>query len=57
MKFELSKADCFNLAEFIDLFFFQCVREDESIDNIEWAASMLGMYKLFREAAKDNENA
>lgn len=52
MKVDLTKDQCKNVAEFIELYFFQAIREDAEIDNIGWAKSMLSARDAMLEAAK-----
>lgn len=53
MKIELTKAQCVNLAEFIDMHIFEAIRNDVDIDNIEWLRDMLDAQKAFNEAGKE----
>ena len=47
----LSKSECRNLAEFIELHLLADIREDDNIDNIEWVRSMLDAHKKLMEAS------
>lgn len=47
----LSKPQCKNLAEFIELHLLADIREDDNIDNIEWVRSMLDAHKKLMEAS------
>lgn len=45
----LSKNDCDAVADFIECYFFQSIREDENYDNIDYAYSLLkAMHELRR---------
>jgi hypothetical protein len=41
MKVELSKDQCRNLAEFIDIHLLDAIRSDPDIDNLRWVESMI----------------
>lgn len=45
---------CRNLAEFIELYIFQYIRDDEDVDNIEWLISIIDAYKAFRQVEKEH---
>lgn len=53
MKVELTKEQCVNLAEFIEMHIFEAIRDDVDIDNIEWLRDMLDAQKAFNEAGKE----
>lgn len=47
----LTKSQCRNVAEFIEFYLIECIRDDTSIDNIEWIESMLDARNILKEAA------
>jgi hypothetical protein len=53
MKIDLTKGQCVNLAEFIEMHIFEAIRSDVDIDNIEWLRDMLDAQKTFSEAGKE----
>lgn len=50
---DLTKSQCENLADFIEINIFQNIRDDTDIDNMDWLIDMVDAYKKFREAAKE----
>lgn len=47
MIVELTKSQCDNLRDFIEIWLFEDVRQDENIDNIAWLHDMTTVwYKL-----------
>ena len=52
MNLNIDKADCEILVEFIECYFFQNIRDDESIDNIEYVRSILKCLDELRAASK-----
>lgn len=41
LELNIEKDDAENLAEFIEVYFFQNIRDDEDMDNIEYIRSLL----------------
>lgn len=37
----LEKEDCRNIADFLELYFFQNIRDDEDMDNLDYIRSLL----------------
>lgn len=56
MKVELTKRQCENLSEFIEMYFYQAVREDPEIDCLDWARDLLDAEKALRKAVDEYEN-
>ena len=52
MKVELSKSQCMNVADFIEIYIFRAVRDDIDMDNIEYLRDMLDAERVLREAAE-----
>ena len=48
----LTKDEAENLLELFEVYFFQLIRDDENIDNIEWARSMLSAYDKLKAIAE-----
>ena len=42
----LTKAQCRNVAEFIEFYLIECIRDDTSIDNIEWIERIVPQYPV-----------
>ena len=45
---------CRNLADLIELYIFQYIRDDEDIDNMEWLVSVVDAYKAFRQVENEH---
>lgn len=45
---------CRNLADLIELYIFQYIRDDEDIDNMEWLISVVDAYKVFRQVENEH---
>lgn len=56
MKVELTKSQCTNVANFIEFYIFQAIRDDEDMDNIEYLRDMLDAEKALRKAVDEYEN-
>ena len=52
INLHINKEDAGNLAEFIEMYFFQNIREDEDMDNIEYIRSLLKCLDELRAASK-----
>ena len=52
MNLNINKSDCENAADLIERYFFQNIRDDESIDNIEYVRSILKCLDELRAASK-----
>lgn len=48
----VNKQQCEEIANFIDWYLFQTIREDEDIDNIEWVKCMIDLYDRANELKK-----
>lgn len=55
MKVELTKSQCTNVAEFIEAYLIQSIRNDSYMDNIEYLRDMLDAERVLREAAEDDK--
>ena len=55
MKVELTKTQCKNVAEFIEMYLFHAIREDDEMDNLEYLRDMLNAEETLRKAAKGYE--
>lgn len=56
MKVELSKEQCRNLSEFIDIHLLDAIRNDPDIDNLRWVESMIGAKNALEKAVEEYEN-
>ena len=52
MKVELTKSQCKNLAEWIDMYLLDVIRKDEDIDNLLWVKDIILAWEALDEAAK-----
>jgi hypothetical protein len=48
----LSKEDCKNIAEFLEIYFFQNIRDDEDMDNLEYVRSLLHCIDELKRVSK-----
>ena len=55
MIVELTKDQCKNVAEFIDMHLLNAIREDEFIDNLAWVESMILAKNEMEKAVKFEE--
>lgn len=51
----MTKDSARNIADFIEMQFFDKVREDDTIDNFLWVVSIVEGYKELREIEKDDK--
>ena len=56
MKIELTKDQCNNVAEFIEMNLLDVIRNDVDIDNIAWLESMLDAKRALVKAVDEYEN-
>lgn len=56
MKVELSKAQCRNVAEFIDMYLLEAIRKDTAIDNLGWVEDMIVVKNALDKAVEEYEN-
>lgn len=56
MKVELTRSQCSNVAEFIELWLIHSIREDDSIDNLDYLRDMLDAQKILQGASKNATN-
>ena len=52
IELNLDKCDAKNVADFIECYFFQNIRDNEDIDNIEYVRSLLNCLDELRAASK-----
>lgn len=52
IELNLDKCDAENAADFIEYYFFQNIRDDEDIDNIDYVRSLLRCLDELRAASK-----
>lgn len=58
MTIELTKSQVSNLIDFIEIDFYDAIRKDTDIDNIDYAIDMMNSLQVLRKAladAKDEE--
>ena len=46
----ISKDDCLNVADFLEIYFFQNIRDDEDMDNIDYVHGLIHAIKELRNA-------
>ena len=49
----IDKSDCENIADFLELYFFQNIRDDEYIDNIRYVHSLIHAIDELRRVSKE----
>ena len=54
-KIELTKGQCESLVEFVEWEFIPSLRNDPDIDNLQYVINICDAYKVFKEAADNNE--
>lgn len=52
----LTKSQCKNIVEFIEIHLIDSIRTDDEIDNIDWIEDMLNARNILREAAHGTQN-
>lgn len=52
MQIELTKSQCTNICELIELYFFAEIRDDDSIDNMDWVYDIATSWHTLKEAGK-----
>lgn len=55
INLRLSESQVSNLLEFFEICFIQSLREDDSIDNMDYVCDMCDIYKQLKEVAKEVE--
>ena len=56
MKVELTKSQCENLAEWIDMHLLDVIRNDDEIDNLMWVKDMIIAQETLKKAAREEKN-
>lgn len=56
MKVELTKNQCRNVAEFIDLWLLDAIRKDMEIENLGWVEEMIAAKNALDKAVDEYEN-
>ena len=57
MKVELTKNQCRNVAEFIEMNLLDIIRNQVDIDNVAWVEDMLDAKRALEKAVDEYENA
>ena len=52
VELNFDKDTCKNVAEFLEVYFFQNIRDDEDIDNIEYVRSLINAIDELKRASK-----
>lgn len=52
VELNLDKSTCQNIADFLELYFFQNIRDDEYMDNIEYVRSLINAIDELKRVAK-----
>ena len=50
---KITKEEAESLLDFIELNFFNAIRNDEEIDNLEWAMNIMLVYKKCKEGCTE----
>ena len=54
MVVRLTKAQCKNVAEFIDMYLFHAIRTDNEIDNYAWLRDMLDAKDILEQIGNED---
>lgn len=46
----LTKSQCVNVADFIEICLIQYIKDDHDLDNVLWVADMIDAYRALRDA-------
>ena len=49
MTIELTDKEALEFAEMIEFYFFQVIRDDDEIDNLDWARNMIRIHDMLAE--------
>ena len=50
---EITKDEAESLLDFIEVSFFDTIRNDEDVDNLEWAMNIMSVYKKCKEGCAE----
>lgn len=53
VELDINKDDCKNAAEVLEIYFFQNIRDDEDIDNLEYVKSLLRVIDELNRVSKN----
>ena len=53
---KLTKSQCMNVAEFIEMHLYDAIRSDVDIDSIGWLEDMVGAMRTLEGAVKDDKS-
>lgn len=56
LKVYLTRSQCHNMAEFINMYLLHAIRQDEGIDNLNWLRDMLDARDTLEQAVEDAED-
>ena len=56
MKVDLTKDECVNMADFIEVHLLDVIRRDPDIDNLKWVESMISAKAKLEKAVDSYEN-
>lgn len=56
MTVHLTKGQCKNVAEFIDMYLLHAIRTDDEIDNLNWVRDMIDARDTLACAGEDEED-
>ena len=51
MKIDIDKDEAYAIAEFIDFYFYQAIRDNPDIDSMRWARNVIHVYEKFCKAS------
>lgn len=52
VSLDLTRAQCMNVAEFIEIHLLDSIRSDPDIDNVGWVEDMIGAMRKLEEAGR-----
>ena len=56
MKVELTKSQCINIADFIEMNLLDVIRKDNDLDNLDYVQDLLDAKKALEKAVNEYEN-
>lgn len=55
VNLNLTADDCKNIADFLEIYFFQNIRDDEDMDNIEYVRSLINAIDELKRVSKNGK--
>lgn len=54
MMVELTKDEAIGLVDLFEIHFFDCIRNDPTIDSMEWLSNMISIYNKCKQEVDDD---